>query len=347
MIERTERLIKLISSNFFKLEIQGLIISVNALSVSLDTQIPNSNLWIQRKGSAKSHFLKILSESNSDYFVRLPDKFFETSILEDFDSEWFTDKVWIHDDLIILFHGLTSKQRQQLMGFFVEFLSSGYYERRDRSKERIKRVEGRISCVFPISQENYSRYGKELFYQTLTPERLVPIGYDFSAEDMRKASEIRLEREERNNPSENIRIDLPFSDEKVRVKLSREYHRDISDMAMRLQLLIGLSATRGVMYISNFLRSHALLNDRDEVSREDIEILSLILPAHSEPRESLESEIRRYIFNQLLEKEEVRSTEIYERFRDYTDRAIRKALISIRRDCPYKRGEKDEIIFYI
>ena len=93
------------------------------------------------------------------------------------------------------------------MGFFTEFLSSGYYERRDRSKERVKRVEGRISCIFPISQENYSRYGKELFYQTLVLERFVPIGFDFSAEDMRKASEIRLERNEKKK--ENLRIKLP------------------------------------------------------------------------------------------------------------------------------------------
>jgi len=346
MIENTEKLIKLISSNFFKLEIQGLIISVNSLTISLDTQIPNSNLWIQRKGSAKSHFLRILSDSNPDYFIRLPDKFFETSILEDFETDWFKDKVWIHDDLIILFHGLTSKQRQQLMGFFVEFLSSGIYERRDRSRERIKKVQGRVLCLFPISQENYSRYGKELFYQTLVPERLVPIGYDLSPEDMRKASEIRLEREENTN-SDNIRLKLPFSDEKKRVKLSKEFHKEISDMAMRLQLLIGLSATRGVHYISNFLKAHSLLNDREEVTEKDIEIVKLILPAHQEPRESLESEIRRFIFNKLLEQEEVSSSEIYGNFGDYDKRVIRRVLKDIKRDCPYKKGQRDEIIFYI
>ena len=321
---------------------------MNALTISLDTSIPNSVLWVQRRGTAKSHFLRILAESNPDYFIKLPEKFFETTILEDFEPEWFKDKVWIHDDLIVLFHGLTTKQRQQLMGFFTEFLSSGVYERRDRSKERIKRVEGRISCIFPISQENYSRYGKELFYQTLVPERLVPIGFDFSAEDMRKASEIRLIREEsKDNNSDHIRIELPFSDEKARVKLPREFHKEISDMAMRLQLLISLSATRGVHYISNFLKAHALLNERDEVVDKDVEITKLILPAYQEPRESLEAEVRRFIFNKLLEQEKVSSSEIYENFGDYDKRVLRRTLQNIKKDCPNKRGQKDEIIFYI
>ena len=147
MIEKTNKLVKAISSHFYKLEIQGLLISVNALTISINTRIPNSNLWIQRRGSGKSEFLRILAESNSDRFIVLPEKLYETTILE-FDQEYFNDKVWIHDDFIVAIHGLTTKQRQQLMGLFVELLSKGEYVRRDRSGEY--KVKGRISCIFPI-----------------------------------------------------------------------------------------------------------------------------------------------------------------------------------------------------
>ncbi len=343
MIEKTNKLVKAISSHFYKLEIQGLLISVNALTISINTRIPNSNLWIQRRGSGKSEFLRILAESNSDRFIVLPEKLYETTILE-FDQEYFNDKVWIHDDFIVAIHGLTTKQRQQLMGLFVELLSKGEYVRRDRSGEY--KVKGRISCIFPIAQENYSRYGKELFYQTLVPERLVPVGFDFTAEDMRKAGILKLEKEY-NTFRKDIKLKLPFSDENVSVKLPKEFFEEINNLSMRLQLLCGLSNTRGVEYVSNWLKAHALLNDREEVVKEDLEIFKLILPAHQEPRESLESEIRRFIFNKLLEQEGVSSSEIYKSFSDYDKRVIRRVLQNIKRDCPNKRGQKDEIIFYI
>jgi len=343
MIEKTNKLVKAISSHFYKLEIQGLLISVNALTISINTRIPNSNLWIQRRGSGKSEFLRILAESNSDRFIVLPEKLYETTILE-FDQEYFNDKVWIHDDFIVAIHGLTTKQRHQLMGLFVELLSKGEYVRRDRSGEY--KVKGRISCIFPIAQENYSRYGKELFYQTLVPERLVPVGFDFTAEDMRKAGILKLEKEY-NTFRKDIKLKLPFSDEKVSVKLPKEFFEEINNLSMRLQLLCGLSNTRGVEYVSNWLKAHALLNDREEVVKEDLEIFKLILPAHQEPRESLESEIRRFIFNKLLEQEGVSSSEIYKSFSDYDKRVIRRVLQNIKRDCPNKRGQKDEIIFYI
>jgi len=343
MIEKTQELLSLLSKNFFKLEIQGFTVCVNALTISINTFPTNSNILLQRTGTGKSELLRCLAKSNKKYFFVLPERLYESSILE-FNEEVFRNKVWIHDDLIVAFHGLTTKQRQQLMGFFVEFLSQGKYIRKEKGKEY--EIRGRVSCIFPLSSENYAQYGRQLFYATLVPERLVPIGFEFKAEDMAKAGALRLEKEENDN-RKDIKIKLPFTDEKIDVKLPQKFHKEICHCAMRLQLLCKLSATRGVKYVSNWLKAHALLNDREYIEKIDLEIFKNVLPCHSEPRESLEAEIRRFMLNKILEQGSVSSIDIYRNFREYPGQTIRKVLKNVKRDCPWRTSSKKEIIFYL
>lgn len=69
--------------------------------------------------------------------------------------------------------------------------------------------------------------------------------------------------------------------------------------------------------------------------------MKLLLPFHTEPRENIESEVRRFVFNKLIEKGKVDFSEIYNQFEDYNKKVIERVLRKLRKDCclkPDNRG---------
>ena len=319
MIDSSEGLLKTLSIFFPFMIGPAYIISVNALTISLDVPTANSNIWIQPKGTGKSFFLQKLAGSNPDYVILLPDKLFESAILE-FPKDWFEDKVWVHDDMIVAFHGLTTKQRQQLTGFFVEFLSKGKYARIEKRNKLI--VEGRISCIFPIAIENYSKYRRELYDQTLVPERLIPITHKVNIDKLYEVVDRSIEA-----PLRNISIKLPFTKDKVKVTIPESLKRYTKQFATTLSISTGISITRAVMYVSNWLKSHALLNGRYEVSDSDISVFRLLAPLHAIGRDTARGEIYLYLAKKYLESGEINMKDVYQKFSvKYSPRTVRRLL---------------------
>jgi hypothetical protein len=94
----------------------------------------NNVLLVTPSGIGKKMLLyHILQKSNPKWFPELPDKFFESQILLEPDEK-FNRKVWVFDDLITVFRGTSTKQREQLMGFFNSFLTKGEYSRKGLKK---------------------------------------------------------------------------------------------------------------------------------------------------------------------------------------------------------------------
>lgn len=119
-----------------------MIVNILTLNVKINSdESTNSVLLIIPSGSGKTTLLHhILQKSNPRWFPELPEKFFESEILREPDGT-FEGKVWVQDDLITTFRGTSTKQREQLMGFFNTFLMKGEYGRKGIRKK------GRIVCV--------------------------------------------------------------------------------------------------------------------------------------------------------------------------------------------------------
>jgi len=340
-IKNTLKFINKITEYFQHYELLAIPIIVNPLTICLklnEDEAPNSNLIITRKGLGKSTVLKCLAKSNPKYFIELPDKIHESEIIKNFRQDDFERKVWILDDLVVSFRGLNKKQREQLEGFFIAILSKGKYER-----SGVRRIENaKISCMFGFAQENYSKYSKELFTSTLL-DRIVPISYDFSADEIKEIIEfkIKAKREKRNFPE----IKLPFTDEDVEIEIPEQFDKEIVELAMRLQAICGLTATRGLNYVQNFLKANALINDRSEVTKADINLFKLILPIHGDIKDSLENKVRRFILEKCNEKGEISSSEIKKEL-GIPNRSWEEILKKIKRDIPCRKVGS-QYVFYL
>ena len=331
-IKNTLKIVAKITEYFKHYELLAIPIIVNSMTICLklnEDETPNSNLIITRKGLGKSSILRCLARSNPKYIIELPDKIHESEIMKNFRQDDFERKVWILDDLVVSFRGLNKKQREQLEGFFIAILSKGKYERLG-----VRRIENaKISCMFGFAQENYSKYSKELFTSTLL-DRIVPISYDFSPDEIKEIIEfkIKAKREKKNLPE----VKLPFTDEDVEIEIPEQFDNEIIELAMKLQTICGLTATRGLNYIQNFLKADALINDRSEVVKADINLFKLILPIHGDVKDSLENKVRRFILEKCNEKGEVSSSEIKKEL-EIPNRSWEEILKKIKRDIPCKK----------
>lgn len=91
-----------------------------------------------------------------------------------------------------------------------------------------------------LSLKKTTRSTEESCFIKRSPERLVPIGYEFTPEDLKEAGKLVLDR----GRESNIEIKLPFKEERVSIHLNKEFHDKILKMASSLQVLIQLSITR-------------------------------------------------------------------------------------------------------
>jgi len=139
LIDRTYKLIGPIVEHLSGYALISIPAVLNTLTLNLDLNVPwNSTLLALPKGDGKTTLLyEILRKSNPKYFPDLPAKIYETEILQ-LSDDYFNRKIWVYDDLITLFRGTSTKQREQLMHFHNEFLSKGEYSRANR------KVKGKI-----------------------------------------------------------------------------------------------------------------------------------------------------------------------------------------------------------
>jgi hypothetical protein len=290
----------------------------------------NSNLLIERKGLGKTSLLYwILVNSNPKYVFALPDKLYESLIVE-MPLEYFDKKVWVLDDLVTSFGGLTTKQREQLMSFFNSILSKKCYER--EGKRRVENAQ--ISCQFGFALENYETYANRMLLSTFL-DRIVPIKLEHDPETIKNICKRIVEEKDRKLP----KVSLPFTKKPVEVDIPIKFNDEIVDCAMRLQASQSLSGTRAVNYVKNFIRAHAFLNKRKEVCEADVNILKLILPLHIGMNSGdLETKIRELILAKTSRGETVTGREIKEVFgKQFNKTAISETLSKLRRDIPNRK----------
>jgi hypothetical protein len=257
----------------------GLIIAINSLSLCVDLpkqyKQRNSVILILGRGSAKSTLLiDILSQSNPKMFTKLDKKLFESQLVEK-PKEYFHNKVLIHDDLIIAFTGMSTKQRQQLVNFFTSLLSDKEYSR--ERNNQLKDVD--CLCIFGLAKENYSKYMKELMNATFF-DRFVRVTMDISRDD-----KLRILQHRDNIKEKDIdypKIKLPYKKKKTKVQLnfSNEMKSKRNSLAMELDDYNILSFARAQNFIDVFLMSNALLNGRKVVKKTDLEIYFLLHKYH-------------------------------------------------------------------
>jgi len=254
---------------------------VNSMSINLklpETRKLNSCLVVAPRGSGKSELLeRILAASNSEHFVVLPPKIFESELVEK-DREFFHNKVMVEDDLIVSFEGMSTKQRQQLENFWVKLLEGSY----GRDRTALKNVS--TLCLFGLASEQLDRFRDELLSTTFL-DRVPPFKHNVTTQMKKEILQFRSKNALMNKTSQAPVILLPLPEKiedskKVDVKfpLSKEIEARIVDYAMELDNYNVQSSVRAQDYIKVFMKANALLNSRTLVTKSDLFLYDLVHP---------------------------------------------------------------------
>ncbi|MFA4886744.1 MAG: hypothetical protein WC595_00885 [Candidatus Nanoarchaeia archaeon] len=258
----------------------AMILIINSLSLCL--KLPktvrqrNSTLLIALRGCAKSTLIvDILGESNPNFFQRLDTKTFESQLVKK-PKEYFQNKVLAHDDLITLLAGLSIKQRQQLVNFFVQILNGGRY-----SREGVELKDVKCVVAFGIAKENYSKHKTEFFEATLL-DRIAIYEKVVNRDDKLRILEYR--DNQLNSKQALPKIKLPFTktEKTIKLNLSEEDKEEIRRLAIDLDDYGIMSFARAQDFIKVFLMSNALLNKREETNCFDLEFYKMLHPFHLE-----------------------------------------------------------------
>jgi len=252
------------------------IINSMSLCLKLPEQFKqlNSTLSISPKGQGKSTLLiHILAKSNPKYFVVLPKKMFESQLLEK-PKDYFNHKIMIHDDIISALGGTNKKQREQLTGFFTQLLSDGNYSRENKELKD-------ITCLahFGIAHESFEKHHKDLIDNTFL-DRFATYSVNLNFKEKMEILEHRDQMVE--NDVKLPIIKLPLTKNKVEVKLilNEESKKRINQLAMELDTYNLMSSNRAKNYITIFLLSNALLNNRKETNEYDLEMYEKLHKYH-------------------------------------------------------------------
>lgn len=270
--EKLFELVRPIAEYLYGYSLIAAIVIVNALTLNLHLKredATNSTLLICPRGHGKTTLLyHILRKSNPKWFPNLPRKPFESQLLKRTDED-FRRKVWAFDDLIPVFRGTSTKQREQLMGFFTDFLTTGEYSREGRT------VRGRIVCLFGIASEAVKKHAKRMFEATFS-DRFMPVRYDFDDRSERELLNAKRVAQGISLPT----VELPFKEGLVVVEVPARFEPEIDERALELNRVNVMTPARAQTYIQNFLKSSADLNGRNEVSEDDMRLLRLVWPFH-------------------------------------------------------------------
>jgi hypothetical protein len=220
---------------------------------------------------------RILAASNPEHFVVLPAKIFESELVMK-ERRFFHNKIIILDDLIVSFEGMSSKQRDQLVGFWTKILE-GKYGREEHTLENVSTV-----VLFGLASEKLNRFRDELLSSTFL-DRVPPFKHNVTPEMKRGILRFRALKQRRNSHVASPIIKLPLPKEiederKVTVLFphSREIENRIVDYAMEQDTYAVQSAVRAQDYINTFMRANALLNGRTKVTKSDLYLYDLVHP---------------------------------------------------------------------
>jgi hypothetical protein len=245
------------------------LVNIHTIKLGLPKEIPtNSNMLVWGKGEGKGTFLiNILQESNPEVIIKRDDKHFESQLVE-LPKDEFIDKVWVVEDVITTFEGMSRKQRMQLIDFYTIILSNKRYSR--GGFPIIKDVN--ISCQFGLAKQEWYRFRGDLFTSTFE-ERVLPTYDQMSLEEIEY---VLKDKKQTSLPS--IKLDKLY-EEKKEIEIPSLYDFELVKLALILSKDIGLSTFRVLHYIKNFIKANALINERP-VCKGDIELFQFILSLH-------------------------------------------------------------------
>jgi hypothetical protein len=250
---------------------------VNCMSINLKlppgTRKLNSCLVVAPRGSGKSELLEhILARSNPEHFAVLPQKIFESELVTK-GRDFFHNKIVVHDDLIIAFEGMSTKQRQQLVNFWTKLLE-GRYARDEYGLSNVSTL-----ALFGLASEQLDKFRDELMSATFL-DRVPPFKHKVTREVKKQILEFRAKRDPTPQPPV-IKLPLPEKiDEKTEVTFpnSKEIEDKIAEYALELDDYQVQSYARAQDYIKTFMRANALLNERKKVTMSDLLLYDLVHP---------------------------------------------------------------------
>jgi len=297
------------------------IVNITTINLKLHrNESPNSTLLIWPSGCGKGSLLEdILKKSNLNFFPQLPQKLYESEIIN-FPDDYFNKKVWVYEDLITLFRGTSTKQREQLMNFFNVFLSRGWYSRRER------KVEGKIVCCFGIAREFYEgKYKKEMLQLTFL-DRFNKVY--FKLNDKMKAEILKLRG--MSEEAEPPKIRLTFYKNDISITIPENVREEINKLALDWDRRKIMTFVRAQISISNFLKASALLNNRRKVAQEDLMLFKFALPLYYQETEPSQFEVMSCIFRHSLKFEKVSALQIKKEVTSVKERRIEQVLKNLR-----------------
>lgn len=323
-LRKTFELVKPIMDYLYGYSLIAVSVVVNTLTLNLklkDDEATNSLLLILPKGCGKNALLTlILQRSNKIWFPWIPEKLFESEIL-DMPIENFKGKVWIVEDLIVSFRGNNTKQREQLMGFFIAFLSKGMYSRQRKT------VEGRIVCLFGYEKENYKKYQKQMFTSTFE-DRFMSVKLDF---DVKTKRAILNERDKNKSIP---KVNLPLRKRQVDVSIPSTFNDEINDIALELDKKGAMSFVRAQTFIKNFLKANAHLNGRSDVCEDDLRLFKLVIPLHyGTSTNKIHTQVRMFILEESINSRAVKGREVKDQVMNKTgcsESAVKKVLSELK-----------------
>lgn len=275
---------------------------INCHTISIQTSGTqlNSNLLLLPKGCGKTTFLKALVRGNKKITNLLPEKMFESELIQK-SKESYNYKICIHYDLIFGMFGLNTKQRQQVLSFWTGLLSDGRYCR-DKSQHL---NEIKTLGVFGMAKDSFMKHKEDLFEQTFL-DRMVMINRDITKQEKKKILNFR-----RTN-NDTTKFKLPIKRVKpINISLNMNKFGDsIDEMALELDDYNIISFNRAQDYISLFLKANCFINGRKSVNENDLELYKKIHHYHFEKTDL--SKIS-YLIKMIKDNPNLNHTQLIER----------------------------------
>jgi len=271
-------------------------IIVNCATIGLKTgeqYLLNSNLLIDEQGYGKTTILKyILANNNPKIFRMLPEKMYAYELLK-LGNEFFNNKILIHEDLLKSFKGLTQKSLEQLSTFWVSVLSEHGWK---QLNSELKNV--RCNVMFGMAEVGYFANKLRLFGETFF-ERIVPIfQYKRDLGEKMNILEHKDDIDDKDEKLPKLKLSInPNSPKKIILK-DESIKKRTRELALELEINIQLAGTRALSYIRQFMKANALLNERNRVTKSDLELYEMIHDLHTSARHKRIT----YIVKETIEK---------------------------------------------
>lgn len=236
--------------------------------------VQNNNLIIVLpKGYGKSTGLEWIARHFGKAFNEIPGKIYESFLVKE-KPEFFHNRILYHRDLLVGLLGLTTKQRQQIYGFFIDLLDSGRYER-----QGVNKLEGiNTSFYGSMARDGFDKSRAELYDSTFA-DRIPLISDSFPQHHPFQVIE-KMATYDGNHAQLPVFINVKRRRQYKIEYDALQYHQDIGIICVQMETDGIMSFSRAYHFISNFMRANALVNERKEVNIWDLKMFEHFLPLH-------------------------------------------------------------------